>query len=72
MISFTRPIMGGHERHVSDKGKIRIPVGAPCLVVHVNKSHVWVKYNDSVYKLRNIKERMKIVKSEIAKVLYAD
>lgn len=56
-------------RQTASHGVI-IPANVPLLLIHQNSAHVVVRYDGKDYKLRRIEDRMKIVTSEMAKVLF--
>ncbi len=56
-------------RQTASHGVI-IPAGVPLLIVHQNSAHIIVRFDGKDYKLRRIDDRMKIVTSEMAKVLF--
>jgi hypothetical protein len=61
LIIFTRP--------TKSRGDI-IPAGVPIILLYRTWDHVVVKYDGKTYRLRNIEDRMKLVTSEMAKVLF--
>lgn len=56
-------------RQTSSQGVI-LPAGVPFLIVHQNSAHVIIRYDGRDFKIRRIEDRMKIVTSEMAKVLF--
>ena len=71
VICFKKDIKAGVEKHVKDRGQVRIPAHTPCTVWRSSNSEIVVSYNQKLIALRYIKERM-YPATEMGKVLFAD